>query len=334
MSRTKSPNLPKLLEAFFVQRLISQRQASPNTVKGYRDTFRLLLRFARSRLRREPTALKIADLNAPFIVAFLDHLESKRGNGARTRNARLAAIHSFFKFVAIEEPSLALISQRVLAIPTKRTKKRLINFLDDQEIDALISAPDLKTSAGRRDRALLLVMIQSGLRVSELTGLKVENVILGRTAYVHCRGKGRKDRGTPLRREVVRVLRDWLRERRGESSAPLFPNARGLRMTRDGVAYVLAKHLGTAAKSCPSLRRKHVTPHVLRHTSAMSLLHAGIDRSVIALWLGHESAESTEVYLHADLKLKERALSRTAPRHVRKGRYRPSDSLLSFLEGL
>ena len=334
MSQDTSHNLSKFLEAFFVPRLLSQQQASPNTVKGYRDTFRLLLRFAYSRLRREPAALNLADLNAPLIGAFLDHLEGQRGNGAGTRNTRLAAIHSFFKFVAIEEPSVGGMIQQVLAIPTKRTKKPLIEFLDDQEIDALVVAPDPKTWAGLRDRALLLLTIQTGLRVSEVTGLEVQDVVLGRTAYVHCRGKGRKDRCTPLRRDVVRVVRDWLRARRGQPSAPLFPNARGLPMTRDGVAYLLAKHRAIAAKSCPSLRRKRVTPHVMRHTAAMTLLHAGVDRSVIALWLGHESAETTEVYLHADLKLKERALARTAPRSVRKGRYRPSDSLLAFLEGL
>ncbi|MEW6743531.1 MAG: tyrosine-type recombinase/integrase [Planctomycetota bacterium] len=334
MSPNTSHSLSRFLEAFFLQRLLNQRQASSNTVKGYRDTFRLLLRFAHSHLRREPAAMKLADLNAPLIGAFLDHLERTRGNGAGTRNIRLAAIRSFFKFVAIEEPSAGRISQQVLAIPTKRTRKPLIHFLDGREVDALISAPDPKTWAGLRDRALLLLAIQTGLRVSELTGLEVQDTVLGRTAYVHCRGKGRKDRCTPLRREVVRAVRDWLRVHRGQPSGPLFPNARGLRITRDGVAYLLTKHVAAAVKSCPSLRRKRVTPHVLRHTAAMTLLQAGVDRSVIALWLGHESAESTEVYLHADLKIKERALARTAPQRVRQGRYRPSDALLKFLEGL
>lgn len=334
MSRNKSPNLASFLEAFFMKRLVAQRHASSNTVTVYRDAFRLLLRFVQDRLHRAPSNLKLSDLDVTTIAAFLDYLETDRGNSISTRNARLAAIHSFFRFVALEDPSVTLTCQRVLALPTKRTKKKMIDFLDDCEIDALIASPDLDTWAGRRDRALLLLAVQTGLRVSELTGLEVEDVVLKGGEHVRCQGKGRKERCTPLRREVTRVLRDWVRECGGQPRAPLFPNARGRRMTPDGVAYLLAKHVATAAKSCSSLRRKRVTPHVLRHSAAMALLQAGVDRSVIALWLGHESVASTEPYIHADLKLKERALSRTNPRNVSKGRYRPSDSLLAFLEGL
>ena len=292
MSRNKTPNLPLFLEAFFMKRLVAQRHASPATVTSYRDTFRLLLCFAQDRLHRAPATFKLSDLDADFIAAFLDHLESARGNSVPTRNTRLAAIHSFFKFVALEEPSVAHTCQKVLALPTKRAKKKTIDFLDNDEVDALISSPDLNTWTGRRDRALFLLAIQTGLRVSELTGLEVQDVVLSAGAHVRCRGKGRKERCTPLRKEVTRVLRNWVRERGGEPGDPLFPNARGRRMTRDGVAYLLAKHVATATKFCPSLRKKRVTPHVLRHSAAMTLLHAGVDRSVIALWLLHAVTNS------------------------------------------
>lgn len=334
MSRKTCQTFPKLLESFFVRRMVNQRHASPNTVRSYRDTFRLLLRFVQDRLRRAPSKLQLADVDAPLVATFLDHLENERANSVSSRNARLAAVHSFFRFALLEEPSAVHACERVLAIPRKRAKKRVIDFLEDREVEALLAAPALDTWSGRRDRGLLLLAVQGGFRVSELTALDVQDVVLGRAAHVRCRGKGRKDRCTPLRRDVARVLRDWLRERGGQPSAPLFPNARSGRLSRDGVAYLLAKHVNSAVTSCASLRRKRVTPHVLRHTAAMMLLHAGVDRSVIALWLGHETSASTEPYIHADLKLKERAVSRTTPLRVPKGRYRPSDPLLSFLERL
>jgi integrase/recombinase XerD len=323
-----------LLQSFFTDRLMRQQQASPHTITSYRDTFRLLLRFASERLGKDPSSLSLPDIDAPFVVAFLDYLEDQRGNGARSRNARLAAIHSFCRYVALSEPTYAAVTQRVLALPPKRYERLQIEILTREEIDALLDAPDVATWGGRRDRALILLAVQTGLRVSELTGLHVEDIVVGRGPHVRCHGKGRKMRCTPLRRETVRVLRQWLRERGGIPVDPLFPAARGGPLSTDGVAYLLAKHVKTAARTCPSLRNKRVSPHVLRHTAAMDLLQHGVDRAVIALWLGHESVETTQVYLHADLALKERALARTAPAGVRPGRYRPSDSLLAFLQGL
>ena len=326
--------LPALVQAFFTDRLLRQRRASPHTVAGYRDTFRLLLRFAFEELGKTPTELEIEDLDAPFIGGFLDHLEARRGNTARTRNARLAAIRSFFRYVALSEPAHALLCQRVLAMPSKRQERQPIEFLDRPEIDALLAAPDSSTWTGRRDRTLLLVVIQTGLRVSELIGLRNEDVVLGAGAHVRCEGKGRKRRCTPLRKDAVVLVEAWQRERRGLSEDPLFPSLRGGPLSRDAVERLVAKHAAAAQPRCPSLKRKKVTPHVLRHTAAMELLQHGVDRSVIALWLGHESVETTQMYLHADLRLKERALSRTTPLGVKPSRYRPGDSLLTFLEAL
>jgi site-specific recombinase XerD len=327
-------SLPALVQAFFTDRLLRQRRASPHTVAGYRDTFRLLLRFAAEQLGKTPTELEIEDLDASFIGGFLDHLEARRGNSARTRNARLAAIRSFFRYVALNEPAHALLCQRVLAMPSKRHERRTIEFLDRPEIDALLTSPDISTWMGRRDRTLLLVAIQTGLRVSELIGLSNQDVVLGTGAHVRCEGKGRKQRCTPLRKDTVAMVEAWQRERRGFSEDPLFPSLRGGPLSRDAVERVVAKHVAAAQPRCPSLKRKKVTPHVLRHTAAMELLQHGVDRSVIALWLGHESVETTQMYLHADLRLKEQALSRTTPVGVKPGRYRPDDGLLAFLEAL
>ena len=324
-----------LLEGFFCERLLRQRRASPHTIASYRDTFRLLLRFAAERLGKVPSALDLAELDAPFLGTFLHHLETDRGNSARTRNARLAAIHSFFRYAAFEMPEHSALIQRVLAMPSKRSEQRPIDFLGRPEIEALVAAPDLDTWAGRRDRALLLLAVQTGLWVSELVGLDCEDLVLDHSApYVRCHGKGRKDRLTPLRKQATAVLRNWLRERTGRPSDPLFPNARGGRLSRDGVEHLLAKHVATASSRCPSLRTKRVSPHVLRHSAAMDLLQHGVDRSVIALWLGHESIETTEMYIHADMKLKEQALAKTLPLEVPPGRYRPDDRLLAFLESL
>ena len=329
-----SASFPFLLQSFFTDRLLRQRQASPHTVAGYRDCFRLLLKFAQERLGKIPSQIQIEDLDAPFIALFLDHLESTRKNSARSRNVRLGAIHSFFRYVALEEPAHALHCQRILAVPNKRHVRRPIEFLNREEIDALLAVPNRSLWVGRRDRTLLLVAVQTGLRVSELIGLNWQDVVLGTGAHVRCLGKGRKQRCTPLRPETGKMLEVWLRERQGKPEDPVFPSIRGDRLSRDAVEHLIAKYAHLAAKTCPSLQGKRVTPHVCRHAAAMDLLHNGVDRSVIALWLGHESPETTNVYLHADMRLKEKALSHTEPFGVTPTRYRPDDKLLAFLEGL
>jgi site-specific recombinase XerD len=331
---TRHSDFPKLVEAFFTERLLQQRRASPETIAGYRDAFRLLLRFAARRLKKEPSKLALKELDARFIGEFLDHLEAERSNSIRTRNARLAAIHSFFRYVSFEEPSCADQCRRILAIPSKRYERRPIAYLTREEIDALVAAPDTTTWIGRRDQALLLVAIQTGLRVSELIGLQRQDVVLGRGAHVRCKGKGRKQRCTPLRKEAVKLLVPWLRNDPQDTVAPVFPSTRGGSLSRDAVERLVTRHRQTAARRCPSLKRKTVTPHVLRHTAAMELLQHGIDRAVIALWLGHESVETTQMYLHADLRLKEQAMSRISPMNVKSRRYRPDDKLLAFLENL
>src|SRR5262245_14694163 len=324
----------ELLQGFFTERLMSQRNASPHTIANYRDTFRLLISFAHRRMKKIPPALAVEELDAPFVGQFLDHLEKERNNCPQTRNVRLAAIHSFFHYVALREPSLGAVAQRVLAIPSKRFTKTTVDFLSRAEAQALLAAPDQNTWSGRRDRAWLLVAVQTGLRVSELIGLRCQDVVLGAGAHVRCTGKGRKTRCVPLRKETVTVLRVWLRERGGQPTDTLFPNARGTLLTRDGVEYLLAKHLVVARLACPSLKTKRVSAHVLRHTTAMDLLQNGVDRSVIALWLGHESMETTQAYLHANLHLKEQALAKTEPFIGQSCRYRPTDRLLAFLQSL
>jgi len=331
--KTKA-TFPVLLEAFFTDRLMRQQKASPNTVASHRDTFRLLLRFAQKRLKKTPSELTIEDLDAPFVGSFLQYLERERGNGARSRNVRLAAIHSFFKYVALEEPSCSGLAQRILAMPNKRFRRKPVEFLTRPETEALLAAPDQSTWGGQRDRTLLLLAIQTGLRVSELVGLRCSDIVLGTGSHVRCTGKGRKERCTPLRKETVVALRAWLRHRSRESSEPLFPNARGGPLSRDGVEYLLAKHVATATKQCPVLKKKKISAHVLRHTTAMEMLEHGVDRSVIALWLGHEKVETTQMYLHANMKLKEQALSKTAALNGRLKRFRPDDELLAFLKNL
>jgi integrase/recombinase XerD len=323
-----------LLEAFFSDRLQRQRNASPNTIAAYRDTFRLLLVFAQERLRKPPTALPLVELDAALVVAFLQHLEKRRGNSVRTRNARLAAIHSFFRFVALQEPAHSATAQRVLAIPTKKSERKLVTSLNRAEQEALLATPDRATWLGRRDHAIIMLLLQTGLRVSELRGLRCEDVVLATGAHVRCRGKGRKERCTPLTRETVSAVRAWLQERDGLPADPAFPSRRGAVLSRDAIERLVAKYTEIAGAACISFRTKRVTPHVLRHTTAVSLLQAGNDRAVIALWLGHESIETTQMYLDADLSMKERALARTAPLRAGPGRYRPGDSLLAFLSGL
>lgn len=323
-----------LLEAFFTQRLQHQRNASPHTIAAYRDTFRLLLAFAQARLRTPPSALPLADLDATLVAAFLQHLETTRRNSVRTRNARLAAIHSFFRYVALHEPAHSATCQRVLAIPTKKAARKLVTSLTRAEQEALLAAPARTTWLGRRDHAIMLLLLQTGLRVSELRDLRCEDIVLTAGAHVRCRGKGRKERCTPLTRDTVAVLKAWLVERAGQPPEPAFPSRRGTVLSRDAVERLVTKHAAVASAACSSLRAKRVSPHVLRHTSAVSLLHAGNDRAIIALWLGHESIETTQIYLDADLSMKERALARTAPLRAGPGRYRPDDTLLAFLSAL
>lgn len=327
-------SFPALLEHFFTQRLMAQRRASPHTIGSYRDTFRLLLQFARKRLHKQPSALALADVDAPLIAAFLDDLEKSRGNSARSRNLRLTAIRSFFRYAAFEEPSASAMIQRVLAIPNKRYEKKLVAFLTRPEIIALLAAPDQHSWAGRRDHALLLVAVQTGLRLSEITALERSDVVLGTGAHVRCVGKGRKQRCTPLTQQAAAVLKAWRAEPPRGGSDAMFPSARGGHLSAGGVQYLLAKHVAAAEQVCSSLRAKSVSPHVLRHTAAMELLQAGVDLSTIALWLGHESVETTQIYLDANLAIKEQAMAKTLPLHAKAGRYRPGDKLLEFLQGL
>jgi site-specific recombinase XerD len=327
-------SLAPLLEAFFSDRLLLERRASPHTIAAYRDAFRLLLAFTEKHLGKAPSDLLLADLDAALIASFLDHLETDRGNSVATRNARLAAIHSFFRFAAVREPAHAGIIQRVLAMPQKRFDRDLVAFLSTAEAAALLAAPDTSTRLGRRDHALLLLMVQTGLRLAEVTGLTAQDLVLGAGAHVRCHGKGRKERCTPLSRSTARVLRAWLAECGATGGDPVFVSLRRTRLSHDAVQRLVTKYALDASKVCPTLARKHVTPHVLRHTTAVQLLEAGVDRAVIALWLGHEQVETTQIYLDADLAMKERALARTAPPGARRGRFRPKDSLLAFLEGL
>jgi integrase/recombinase XerD len=327
--------LAPTLEAWFTGRLIGQRHASPNTISAYRDTWRLLLGFVQSRTGIQPSRLDVADLDAGIIGEFLNHLEQERHNGIRTRNARLAAIRSFYRYAALRHPEHGGLIARVLDIPTKRCERKDVCYLNDNEADALLDAPDRRSWTGRRDHALLDLAVEAGLRVSELTGLRVGDVQLGAGAHVHCLGKGRKHRSTPISKSTAALLRAWIEENGAATDDPLFPTRRGTPLTRSAVGCLVAKHATTAAQGCPSLQAKRPTPHALRHTCAMSLLAAGCDTSVIALWLGHEQSSTTDrIYLHGDMTIKQKALDRTRPRHVKPGRYRPPDPLLAFLTNL
>jgi site-specific recombinase XerD len=325
---------PALLQRFFTERLITQQGASSYTVAGYRDTFRLFLQFAKDRLGRAPSALRFEELDAEFLESFLKHLERDRGNGPRTRNHRLSALHAFFRYVSLAEPAFSMQCQRILAIPAKRFERGPVEFLTEEESAALVSAPNVQTWIGRRDRALLLVAVQTGMRNSELTSLRCQDAELGVGAHLRCLGKGRKMRCTPLRQDVVHVLKAWLSERNGKPTDPVFPSLRGGQLSADAFQRLVTRHAAHASHTCPSLERKNVTPHTLRHAAAMALLRRGIDLTVIALWLGHESTETTEIYLHADMQLKERALAHANPSGIVPNRYHPPDHLLAFLEGL
>jgi integrase/recombinase XerD len=326
--------LAPTLQGFFTDRLIRQRQASNHTLAAYRDTLRLLVQFASERQKVEPVKLEVSDLDSALISAFLDHREHECGNSARTRNARLTAIRSLFRYAALRHPEHAEVIQRVLAIPPKRFERRLVSFLTDPEVNAVLAAPDRTTWTGRRDHTLFATAVQTGLRVSELIGLRITDVHLGVGPHISCIGKGRKQRITPLTKSAVAVLRSWLGERDTRLGDFVFTTRTGRMLSRDALEHRLAECIARASSRCPSLVKKRVTLHVLRHTAAMRLLRAGVDLSIIALWLGHEQIETTQVYLHADLALKEKALSRTTPVNTNPGRYRPPDALLAFLEAL
>ena len=330
-------SLAPLLERFFTQRLMQQRSASGHTIKSYRDTFRQFLTFSQQQLNQTPSQLSIEQIDAPLIVAFLDELEQLRGLSIRSRNLRLTAFHSFFRYLAFELPTHAEQIQRVLAIPSKRFTRKIVSFLCREEVDALLAAPDRDTWSGRRDHAFILTAVQTGLRLSEMTGLTSKDLIEGTGAHLRVIGKGRKERCIPLAKSTLTVLNTWLKElqsKNGVAAPVLFPSARGNRLSVHGVQYLLNKHKATASASCPTLKDKRVTVHRLRHTMAMDLLQAGIDRSVIALWLGHESVETTQIYLEATLELKEKALAKVQQPESKTKRYQPGDDLLDFLNSL
>jgi len=331
---TSSTNFAPLLERFFLQRLMQQRQASPHTIASYRDTFCRLLAFIKQRLHKAPSQLHFEDISAPLIGKFLDYLEEHDGISVRTRNLRLTAIHSFFRYAAFEMPTHSAQIQRVLAIPSKRFTRTLVNFLTRAEVDALLAAPDRRNWSGRRDHAFILTAAQTGFRLSEMTGLKREDLVLGVGAHLRVIGKGRRERCTPLAKATRVVLKAWLREPQRADGNILFPNARGERLSVHGVQYLLNKHRRAAANTCPSLKKNRVSVHRLRHTMAVDLLQEGVDRSTIALWLGHQHVETTQVYLDATLAMKEKALNKVTPHRGRPGRYRPDDRLLAFLKNL
>lgn len=326
--------LAPILESWFTDRLVRQRAASPNTVAAYRDTIKMLVVFAAERAAKQPSALDLADLDAATVAAFLDHLEEDRHNSITTRNARLAAIHSLFRWAALGHPEHAELISRVLAIPPKRHQRKIVTWLTDTEIEAIASACDPATWTGRRDRILIILAAQTGLRISEITSLNCADIHLGVGAHVTCTGKGRKQRITPLTSGTVTLLRSWTTERSGGPTDPLFPASTGRRLSRDAIEHRLARYVAAATTRCSTLKDKKISAHTLRHSAAMRLLHAGIDTSVIALWLGHEQADTTQIYLHADLTLKEKAIARTAPLGAVPGRYRPPDKTLAFLESL
>ncbi len=329
-----SPAFPALLQDFFSQRLMAQRQASPRTVASYRDAFRLLLGYAQARLKKPPSALTLADLDAPFILGFLDHLEGERQNSARTRNARLAALRSFLHYAALRDPTALAIIQRTLAIPTKRFDRPLLGYLSREEMEAILVAPGRSTWSSHRDHVLLATLYNTGARVSEIIAVRVGDVTLDHAASIRLHGKGRKDRAVPLWKSTVKRLQEWLPRVQGGPQAPLFPNGRGRALSRSGVESRLRTAVVAAATRCPSLAKRRISPHTLRHTTAMHLLQSGVDLSVIALWLGHESPDTTHLYIEADLAMKERALAKLQDPPSTAFRFRASDRLLAFLDGL
>lgn len=327
-------SFPSLIQRFFCEYLVNQRNASPATISSYRDTFRLLLKFSQKCLRKEPAALTLTDMNASFILSFLEYLENERGNSVRSRNVRLAAIRLFLRYAALQDPTHLESVQRVLAIPLKRFDRNVVDYLSREEMNALLNAPDLSTWSGHRDRVMLLTMYNTGARVSEITGLNVDDFQSGQIGTLRIRGKGRKERVLPLWKNTRCELAAWLRRVQTDAGCPLFPSRRGERLTRSGVRMRLDAALIEARKSCQSLRNRRVSPHLIRHTAAMALLQSGVDMTVIALWLGHESPATTHVYVEADLTMKERAISKVEKPARARRQFHPSDRILAFLEAL
>lgn len=334
MNQSHQIALAPLLQQFFVERLQKQRQASPCTISAYRDAFRLFLTFAQAKLRKRPACLTIEDLSTQLILDFLDHLERHRKNSIRTRNARFAAIRSFIQYAGFKEPTILAVTHGVLGIPMKRFDRRQIGFLSREHIEAIIAAPDASTWFGRRDRVLFATLYNTGARVSELSGVQVEDVTLSRSSAVRLRGKGRKERIIPLWSSTAHQIRQWLREQPHAATSPLFPNRAGSRMSRTNITERLQLAVQSAASVRPDLRRRKVTPHIFRHSLAMHLLQAGVDVNVIALWLGHESPLTTHMYVEADLAMKERSLRALHPPNLKATRFRPSDQIMQFLSGL
>ncbi len=328
------PRLAEFLQRFFTERLCAQLGASRHTIASYRDTFRLFLVFAAARLGRPPSRLRLDEIDVPLLGAFLDHLEQDRGSSARTRNTRLSALRAFFRYLAFSGPACALQCQRLLAMPSKRHARHDLTFLSEEETEGLLAAPDVTTWIGRRDRTLLLVAVHTGLRNSELRSLRRRDVELGTGAHVRCSGKGRKMRCTPLRKDVAGSVQAWLVERAGAADDPVFPSSRGGPLSADALQRLVARHVRSATAACPSLAGRAVTPHTLRHTKAMSMLREGANDTLIALWLGHESVETTQIYLHADMRLKEQALAHATLSEQPPPRFRPTDELLAFLQSL
>ncbi len=326
--------LAPYLQTFFIEFLIRQKKVRAQTIAAYRDTFRLLLRFILETKGREPHKLSLADLNVSVILAFLDHLETQRHNTIRSRNTRLAAIRTFFRFVVLREPQCAQWVAQIMAIPVKRQVRNLVGYLTRKEMEVLIDTPNQASWLGRRNYALLLTLYNTGARVSEMISLHQSQVSIGVHSFVHLHGKGRKERSIPLWKNTAQVLSSWMSENVSQNDPLLFPNARGIQLTRQGVNYILRKIVQQAAENYPSLLRKHISPHILRHTTAMHLLQAGVDPTVIALWLGHENLQTTHIYVEADLQMKENALSRLAPIDTNTQRYKADDSLMSFLSSL
>jgi integrase/recombinase XerD len=334
MMPTHNPLIAPLIQSFFTQHLQLHKRVSPQTVACYRDTFRLLFQFIKEQTGREPATFRIADLAAEVILSFLDHLEEQRHNSSRSRNIRLAAIRTFFRWVALREPEQIDLATHVLAVPIKRAEKRIVQGLTREEMEALLNAPDPSTRQGRRDHALLSTLYNSGARISEATGLRRQQVIFGASAFLQLHGKGRKERTVPLWPKTARTLQVWFRELGGESQELAFPSIRGARLTTEGANQILQRALRKASIECPSLRDRHISPHTVRHATALHLLQSGVDISVIALWLWHESIETTHIYLEADLKTKERALEKLAPAGQTVQRYKAGDEVLAFLASL
>lgn len=327
-------SFPSLLQQFFAERLIQQKNASPRTVSSYRDTFRLFLQFSQRRLRKSPARIELADIDTSLVSAFLDHLEAERHNTIRSRNARFAALRSFLSYAALKVPSQLGTIGAVLAMPMKRFQRPLVGYLSKEEINAVLNAPDSGNWCGQRDRVMLATLYNTGARVSELIGITVRDVVLDRSSSILIHGKGRKERAIPLWPTTANQIRLWLRQYPRTLDQPLFPNRAGGAMTRTGVTDRLKLAVAAAATHCPQLRKRRISPHIVRHATAMHMLQSGIDITVIALWLGHSSPATTHMYVEADLAMKERALKTLQPPAVKTSRFRPTDRVLAFLDGL